>query len=347
MRLRRADCAGPGIRRVRHGRGFRYVDSTGSRVKDAEILARIDALVIPPAWTEVWICPFPNGHIQATGTDAAGRRQYRYHDDWRRARDREKHERMLDFAQHLPATRQRLATDLNGRGLTRRRVLAAAVRLLDLGFFRIGGEEYAETNGSFGLATIRNEHVSISRGVITFDYIAKGGQHRVQSIAEPELCRIVAAMKRGRGEAEELLGYRDRAGWHDIRSHDVNEYLAEVTGQDFTAKDFRTWHATVLCAVALAVSTDVPASESARKRAVSRAVKETAHYLGNTAAVCRSSYIDPRVIDAYNDGFTIRADLDRIGTDSAEGELATQGPIETAVLNLLRDPEASRRRHAA
>jgi DNA topoisomerase IB len=348
VRLRRADCSGPGLRRVRHGRGFRYVDAHGDRVTDPDVLARIDALVIPPAWDDVWICPHLNGHIQATGTDAAGRRQYRYHDDWRKARDAAKHERMQEFAVQLPAARERICEDFRGRGLTRRRVLAAAARLLDLGFFRIGSEEYAEANGSFGLATIRSEHVSISRdGVITFDYVAKSGKQRVQSIAEPELCRIVTSLKRRRGGGEELLAYKNSKGWHDIKSHDINDYVAEVTRGEFTAKDFRTWHATVLCAVALAVSTHVPASESARKRAVSRAVQETAHYLGNTPAVCRASYIDPRVIDAYNDGITIRLDLEKLGADSDEGELATKGAIERAVLRLLTQPDASRRRSAA
>jgi DNA topoisomerase IB len=349
MRLRRVDCAGPGIRRVRRGRGFGYVDANGTRVTDPATLDRIRALVLPPAWEDVWICAIPNGHIQATGTDVAGRRQYRYHDAWRVRRDLEKHERMLDFASLLPAAREQMAADLATPGLTQRRVLAAAARLLDLGFFRMGSEEYAETNQSYGLATMRNEHVSISRdGVITFDYTAKSGKQRVLTIAEPYLCGIIATLKRRRGGGgEELLAYQDKAGWHDIKSHDINGYLAEITGGEFTAKDFRTWHATVLCAVALAVSEQVPVSESARKRAVARAVKETAHYLGNTPAVCRASYIDPRVIDHYNDGVTIAADLEHLGEGSADGELATQGRVEEAVLHLLREPQAHRRRRAA
>jgi DNA topoisomerase IB len=348
MRLRRVDCAGPGIHRVRRGRGFGYVDADGNKVTDPDILDRIATLVIPPAWDDVWICAIANGHIQATGTDVAGRRQYRYHDAWRVARDREKHQKMVEFASRLPAARKRMAEDISAKGLSRRRVLAAAARLLDLGFFRIGSEEYAETNHSYGLATMRTEHVSISRdGVITFDYVAKSGKQRIQSIAEPELCAIVATLKRRRGGGDELLAYQDKAGWHDIKSHDINAYLAEVTGGEFTAKDFRTWHATVLCAVALGVSEAVPASESARKRAVARAVKETAHYLGNTPAVCRASYIDPRIIDHYNDGVTIAADLEHLGERSADGELATRGPVEEAVLRLLSDPQAGRRRRAA
>jgi DNA topoisomerase-1 len=344
MRLRRVDCARPGIRRVRRGRGFTYVDADGNRVDDPETLQRISDLVIPPAWQDVWICAQPNGHIQATGTDAAGRRQYRYHDAWRTARDRAKHERMLDFATRLPAAREGMLADLQGDTIDRRRILAAAARLLDLGFFRIGSEEYAEKNFSYGLATMRRDHVTCSGDVITFDYRAKSGKQRVQSVADPQLCELVRTLKRRRGGGEELLAYRSSAGWADVKSHDINGYLREITGGDFTAKDFRTWHATVLCAVALAVSADAPTSETARKRAIARAVQEVSHYLGNTPSVCRASYIDPRVIDRYNDGITIAGDLERLGADARFGELATQGPIEAAVLELLREPDASRSR---
>jgi DNA topoisomerase IB len=330
---------------VRHGRGFAYVDADGNRVRDTDTLQRIDALVIPPAWEDVWICPWPNGHIQATGTDAAGRRQYRYHDQWRRDRDRQKHEKMLEFAAALPAARERMLSDLRRPKLDRRRVLGAAARLLDLGFFRIGSEEYAETNKSYGLATMRRDHVTVSRGgVITFDYIAKSGKHRVQSVADEDLCRVITSLKRQRHDSPELLGYRSHSRWVDIKSHDINDYLREITGAEFTAKDFRTWNATVLCAVALAVSDVVPALENARKRNVTRAVKEVAHYLGNTPAVCRSSYIDPRVIDLYNDGVTIRGDLDALGEGASFGVLATQGAVEAAVLRLLREPAAVRRK---
>jgi DNA topoisomerase IB len=232
---------------------------------------------------------------------------------------------------------------LAGDGLTRARVLACCIRLLDLGFFRIGGEEYAEKNESYGLATMRRDHVTCSSGILTFDYRAKSGKQRVQSLADEELCSLVQTLKRRRSGGEELLAYRAETGWVDIKSHDINAYLREITGGDFTAKDFRTWHATVLCAVALAVSHDAPTSESARKRAVTRAVKEVAHYLGNTPAVCRASYIDPRVVDRYNDGVTIRDELHRLGAEAQFGELATQGPIESAVLRLLREPEAGSR----
>jgi DNA topoisomerase-1 len=346
-RLRRVDCAQPGIRRVRRGRGFAYVDINGNPVTDPATLARIDALVLPPAWRDVWICPLPNGHIQATGTDAAGRRQYRYHDAWRTARDREKHERMLEFAAVLPGARERMLADLHVEEFSRGRALAAAARLLDLGFFRIGSEEYAETNNSYGLATMRREHVTCDGDIVTFDYIAKSGKHRVQSLADAELCDFVRALKRRRGGGVELLAYRGPRGWVDVKSHDINAYLREITGGDFTAKDFRTWHATVLCAVALAVSADAPTSEAARKRAVARAIREVSHYLGNTPAVCRASYIDPRVIDRYNDGVTIHDDLEQLGAGARFGELATQGAIEASVLRLLREPASPRRRRAA
>src|SRR5437764_5789643 len=345
-RLRRVDCSQPGLRRFKRGRGFVYPDEEGNRISDPATLQRVADLVIPPAWVDVWICPVANGHIQATGTDAAGRRQYRYHDDWRRNRDREKHEKMLEFAAALPPARERMLADVARPKLDRERVLGGAARLLDLGFFRIGSEEYAETNQASGLATMLREQVTCSKGVVTFDYIAKSGKHRVQSVADDDLCRLVIALKRARTGGPELLGYQGPDGWVDIKSHDINAYLRDITGGEFTAKDFRTWHATVLCAVGLAVSDVVPASESARKRAVTRAVKEVAHYLGNTPTVCRSSYIDPRVIDHYNDGVTIRADLHALGEGETFGEPATRGAIESAVLRMLEQTEATSRRLA-
>lgn len=342
-RLRRVDCSAPGIKRVKRGRGFSYVDAAGERVTDVETLTRISELVIPPAWEDVWVCPVPNGHIQAIGTDAAGRRQYRYHDAWRLARDREKHERMLQFAESLPAARERIAVELQREQIDRERVMAAAVRLLDLGFFRIGSEQYAETNHSYGLATMLREHVTCRDGVVVFDYTAKSGQHRVQSVVDDSVYDLLQRLKRRRGGGPELLAYRSGRQWRDVRSHEINEYLHELTGGDFSAKDFRTWHATVLCAVSLAVASIADqagkgrqrASESARKRAVSFAVKETASYLGNTPTVCRASYIDPRVIDLFNDGVTIASELDKLGAEAGFGQLATQGPIERAVIDLL------------
>jgi DNA topoisomerase IB len=341
------DCAGPGIRRVRRGRGFSYEWADGSRVTEPEVLARIGALVLPPAWTDVWICPIARGHIQAVGTDAAGRRQYRYHDEWRVQRDAEKHERVLAFAKRLPAARLRVSEHLGQRGMTRERVLAAAFRLLDLGFFRVGGESYAEANGTFGLATMRREHVSVSGDLVVFDYIAKSGKHRVQAVVDENVRKVVAALLRRDDPSKELLAYKDRTGWHDITSADINTYLREVMGTEVSAKDFRTWHATVLTAVGLAVSTRAPTSVTARKQAVSRVVKEVSEYLGNTPAVCRSSYIDPRVIDLYDDGVTVAASLERLGADADFGQPATHGQVEAAVLRLLRSPTRATRRKAA
>lgn len=347
VRLKRVSCSGPGLHRVRAGRGFRYLDAAGNRVTDPDTLDRIAALVLPPAWEDVWICAVPNGHIQATGVDARGRRQYRYHDAWRLQRDLAKHDRVLDFAERLPAARERMRADLRGSGLTRSRVLACAVRLLDLGFFRIGGEQYAAENSSYGLATLRKEHVSVHRrGEITLEFPGKSGKLWQRTLAEPEVCAVVRSLKRRRGGGEELLAYRSGSGrsaaWVDVKSGDINGYLREVTGGDDTAKDFRTWSATVLAAVGLAVSTHAD-SPTARKRAVTRVVKEVADKLGNTPAVCRSSYIDPRVIDLYEQGVTIAAELEALGDEASYGSPAFQGAIEAAVLALLREPAATRR----
>lgn len=337
-RLRRVSPSSPGISRIRRGKGFAYLDPSGGPVSDEATLTRIEALVLPPAWQDVWICRVASGHIQATGLDAAGRRQYRYHDQWRVVRDLAKHERVLDFGTVLPQVRQQVSADLQRRGLDRERVLSCAVRLLDLGFFRVGSEQYAAQNQTFGLATMLKEHVTVSRGgVVTFDYIAKSGKHRVQSLVEPEVGAVVQALKRRRGGGEELLAYRDGSRWVDIRSGDINGHLHVLTAGEFTAKDFRTWSATVLASVGLAVSTDVE-SPTARKRAVTRVVQEVAHYLGNTPAVCRASYIDPRIIDLYDSGVTIEGDLRLLGADAAYGQPATQGAIESAVLQMLRAP---------
>jgi DNA topoisomerase IB len=350
-RLRRADCSGSGIRRRRRGRGFSYVDDEGNRIDDPEVLQRIAELAIPPAWEDVWICPYPNGHLQATGTDAAGRKQYRYHDAWRTRRDAEKFDDMVRFAKALPTLRRRVERDLGDCAtLDRRCVLAAAVRLLEIGFFRIGSEEYAAENESYGLATLRKEHVRIEDGVMVFDYPAKSGQRRRQGIFDAQLAPVVAGLKRRRGGSADLLAYKDRGRWHDLRSEDINAYLKDATGGDFSAKDFRTWNATALAAVALAVSGASAATPTARKRAVNRAVQEVAGYLGNTPAVCRASYIDPRVIDAFDGGLTIRPALERVATQVEPGELPIHQPeLERAVLDLIseREPSAAVERIAA
>ena len=334
-RLRRADCSRPGLRRRRAGRGFCYYLPDGSRVTDPDVLDRVRALAIPPAWTDVWICPDPRGHIQAVGTDARGRRQYRYHDAWRQRRDREKFDHMLEFAAALPALRERIAADLAGEELTRDRVLACAVRLLDLGFFRVGTEGYAEENQTYGLATIRRRHVRLEGTTVVFDYVGKGGKRRIQSIVDPEVAAVVGALKRRRGGHPELLAYRTAdGGWSDVKSADINAYIKAATGADFTAKDFRTWNATLLAALALAVSSEA-STRTARNRAVRRAYEEVARYLGNTPAVCRSSYVDRRVVDCYLAGSSVRGLLEGLETDS-DG-LAIHGPVERAVLEMLGD----------
>jgi DNA topoisomerase IB len=339
-RLRRVDCSSTGIRRRRRGRGFEYVDADGVRVTDPEVLARIAELVIPPAWEDVWICPFPMGHIQATGIDARGRKQYRYHDKWRERRDQQKFDSMVDFARALPLMRKRVSRELARDGMGRDRVLAAAVRLLDRGFFRVGGEDYAVENETYGLATMRKEHVTVVDGAISFDYIAKSGKRRVQNVVDHDVTEIVATLKRRRGGDAELLAYRDGRRWVDIKSADIRAYVKQVTGGDFTAKDFRTWNATVLAAVALAVSGGAAAgTKAARKRAVTRAIKEVAHYLGNTPAVCRASYIDPRVFDRFDSGLTIGGVIEEIGDTSDMGAL--HGPVEQAVLDLIAADESS------
>jgi DNA topoisomerase-1 len=335
-RLRRVDCSGPGIERRRRGRGFEYFED-GERVEDPEVLDRIRELVIPPAWDNVWICPYPLGHIQAVGSDAAGRRQYIYHQRWRERRDQEKFDEMMRFARALPRMRDITARQLKKKEVDRERVLAGAVRLLDRGFFRIGTEDYAEQNQTYGLATMQKRHVTLGeQGVLRFDYVAKGGKRRIQSIVDPEVFELVKVLKRRRG-GPELLAYKNGRGWVDVRSDEINEFIKEISGEDFSAKDFRTWSATVIAAVALAVSGRAAETKTARKRAIARAIKEVAHYLGNTPAVCRASYIDPRVFDRYQDGLTIGGALDRLGDGADLGQPSFQGAVEEAVLDLLDD----------
>jgi DNA topoisomerase-1 len=330
-RLRRADCSGAGIHRIRRGRGFSYEDPGGRRVQDSETVTRIRELAIPPAWREVWICPDPLGHIQATGFDEAGRKQYRYHDRWDQRRAARKYEAMRSFARALPQLRRAVKRDLKQEGMPRERALATAVRLLDLGFFRIGGEQYAEENESFGVATVRREHVSREGDELVFDFPAKSNQRRVQSIRDQPVIAAVETMRRRRGGPEDLLAFKDeRRRWRDVRSADINEYIQEYAGSEFSAKDFRTWHGTVLAAVALA-GEPKPASKAAGKRTINAAVKEVSEALGNTPAVCRRSYIDPRVFDRYRDGDTLAVDLGRGGK---VGDRKRQ-QIEAAVLELI------------
>jgi DNA topoisomerase-1 len=337
-RLRRADCTGPGIARRRQGRGFRFLDADGNVVDDDEVLRRIHDLVIPPAWEDVWICPYPGGHIQATGVDAAGRKQYLYHPRWRERRDMQKFEDMLVFARTLPRLRERVEAELAQSGeLGYDRVCACAVRLLDRGFFRVGGEDYAVRNESYGLATMKKHHVSMRNGVLVFDYPAKSGKRRVQAVIDPVAAEIVGELKRRRGGGDELLAYKRGRRWADLRSEDINAWLKQATGKDVSAKDFRTWAATVLAAVALAVSEEAAATKTGRKRAITRAIKEVAHYLGNTPAVARASYIDPRVFDRYRDGEVIDQRLVAAASGRNGDATAIQGPLEKAGMKLLAD----------
>jgi DNA topoisomerase-1 len=329
------DCSGPGIRRRRRGKGFEYLDESGNRITEPSVLERIRELAIPPAWEEVWICPYPMGHLQATGNDAAGRKQYRYHDRWRERRDREKFEEMHDFARALPKLRTRVEKDLALEGMPRERALACAARLLDRGFFRIGSEDYAEENDTYGVATMEKRHVTIDGDEVTFNYEAKGGQRRLQVIGDPAVAEAISVLKRRRGGGDGLLAYKEGARWRDIRSADVNAYVKEAAGGDFSAKDFRTWSGTVLAAVGLAVSGPAATgSKTSRKRAKTRAIKEVARYLGNTPAVCRASYIDPRVFDRYDRRQTIGGVLPELVEDTAAWP-EVHGLVEEAVLDLL------------
>jgi DNA topoisomerase I len=336
-RLRRADCSSPGIRRIRRGRGFSYSEEDGTTVQDAETLDRIRELAIPPAWKEVWICPFPNGHIQATGLDAAGRKQYLYHPHWRESRDREKFQQMIEFAKALPRLRERVDEDLALRGFPRARVLAGAVRLLDLGFFRVGSDQYTAENETYGLTTLRKTHVRFERGSAVFDFKAKGSKRQVQELSDPEAVKLLRGLARRNGGGRELLAFRNGGGWVDVKAADVNEYLKETAGGDFTAKDFRTWNATVLAAVGLAVraAEDPPESATARKRMANAVVKDVARYLHNTPAVCRASYIDPRVFDCFDSGALVRTPLRRLVADAGPNEFPDRAKIERSVIRLL------------
>jgi len=319
-RLRRSDCAGAGIRRIGRGRGFSFEDGAGNRIDDEETLERIRALAIPPAWKQVWICPDPLGHIQATGFDEAGRKQYRYHERWEQRQAARKYEAMREFARRLPKLRRAVKRDIGLEEMPRERALATAVRLLDLGFFRIGGEEYAESNESYGVATVLREHVRREGEELVFDFPAKSGQRRVQSIADEAAIAAIETMRRRRGGPEDLLAFKDGRRWRDIRSDDVNAYIQDCVGEEFSAKDFRTWHGTVLAAVELA-GEQAPRSEAAAKRTIAAAVKRVAERLGNTPAVCRRSYIDPRVFDCYRNGSTIEPSRSLAKTERAVLEL--------------------------
>lgn len=328
VRLRTVSPTSRGWTRRRRGKHFSYVDADGLPLREADVV-RIKALVIPPAWEDVWICPYPNGHLQAVGTDDAGRRQYLYHPQWRVERDRMKFDRVLDAAHHLPRARRRIAKDLAEQGMPLGRATAVAVRLLDLGYFRIGSDAYAE-GGSFGLTTLERRHVRMRGGVLVFTFVGKSGVEHTITIDDTDVLAALDRMRRRRG-GDRLLAYQRTRHWLDLDAEAVNAYLHELFDGELTAKDFRTWHATVLAATALAMSEEKGDTVASRKRAVRAAVVEVSEYLGNTPTIARGSYIDPRVIDLYESGTTIANTTNRDFSDP----LRRQAAIEKAVLELL------------
>ena len=342
--LRYVSDAMPGIRRRRAGRGFSYTGVDGKRLTDRRVLARIRSLAIPPAWTDVWICPIARGHLQATGRDARGRKQYRYHPRWRTVRDEVKYERMIAFGQALPRIRRRVEEDLALPGLPRERVLAAVVRLLEKTGVRVGNEEYARENRSFGLTTLRNHHADVGSRRIRFRFRGKGGKEHEVELSDRRLARIVARCQELPGQA--LFTYLDDDGQQrTVDSADVNDYLREVSGEEFTAKDFRTWSGTVLAAWALAELQEFDSEAQAKKNVV-RAVEAGAERLGNTPAVSRASYVHPIVIDAYLDGDVVREARER-AEEELSGSLDELPAEEAAVLALLRARLADEEARAA
>jgi DNA topoisomerase IB len=304
-------------------------------VRDPDVLARLRELVIPPAWQDVWIAPHPNGHIQAIGIDAAGRKQYIYHPRWREKQDEAKFDHMLEVARRLPTLRERVGRDLDGRGLGRDRVLATVARLLDMGMFRVGSDQYANGDDpTYGVSTLRPEHARSRRGCVVFVFPAKGGIEQVRRIEDPELCQVLTNLRRRRRRADRLFGYWDGREWRDVRSDEVNGYLRDASGGEMTAKDFRTWHATVLMSAVLARNTPVPRSRTARNKAVRAGYVEVSEALGNTPAVCKASYVDPRVVDLFHDGTVIALPPRKRSDD------ALRSALEKEVLDLLRtDPD--------
>ena len=332
MRLRKSDPDQPGFSRRRRGRGFSYADAEGNPIEDTDIVERIRTLAIPPAWTEVWICPYPNGHIQALGTDQAGRRQYLYHDDWRSAQDADKHDRVRQLARKLPAFREAVDGDLCRRGLDRERVLAVALRMLDYGVFRTGNDQYAEEHGSRGAATLLRDDVKVSKGKVVFDFVAKGGRQRTIELDDDRLAAAVRSLKRGRHKNPRLLVYCDGGDYHEIDAAMVNERFQELVGDDYTVKDLRTWTATVHAAVDLAEA-DPPTTKSALNAAVKDMLTEVSDHLGNTPTVARASYVDPRIVDQYEHGHTIASTVDRVGTELDDEK--TRAALERSVNRLL------------
>jgi DNA topoisomerase I len=327
MRLRRSKLDKPGYGRRRSGKGFIYLDTDGSRLTDQAAIERIKALVIPPAWTDVWISTDERGHIQATGYDAAGRKQYLYHRVWRTTRDEQKFDHALEVAEKLPEMRERLCGDLSSRGLTRSRVLAAITRLLDMGMFRVGSAQYAdrEEDPSYGLSTLRPDHVRTAGGCVVLEFPGKGGVEHARSVDDGEVCQVLRDLKRRRKNEKRLFAYWAGREWRPVHADEINEYLREISHEEMSAKDFRTWHGTVKAAEELAEIGPQP-TKAKRKKAVSHAMKEVAELLGNTPTVARQSYVDPRVVDLYEEGKV--ADVDP--ADPQEN-------TEEAVLDLLTE----------
>jgi DNA topoisomerase-1 len=330
VRTRRSSPDQPGWTRRRAGKGFVYLDQHGDRLPE-EDAQRVRDLVIPPAWTNVWVCPWPNGHLQAVGTDDAGRRQYLYHPDWRAKRDAEKFDRMLSFGKALTKARELVLSDLGREGMPLERACAAAVRLLDLGYFRIGNDVYADENGSFGLTTLERRHVRRRQDRLVFAFVGKSGvEHRIE-IDDVVVIEAIDIMRRRRGEDLKLLSYKEGRAWRSVLPALVNEYVRSSTGIEATAKDFRTWHATVLAAAALAETPEHGETAASRKRAVAGAMKEVSSFLGNTPTLARSAYVDPRVIEAYEEGRTIAVATRRTHDTPDQRQAA----LERATLKLL------------
>ncbi|MCS7481859.1 DNA topoisomerase IB [Umezawaea endophytica] len=337
MRLRRSDVAGPGWRRTRHGRGFTYRDASGG-VVDAADRERVKALAIPPAWRDVWISPYANGHIQAVGTDDAGRRQYLYHARWHEQRDVEKYARVLGMAGVLPGFREEVVRSMSASGLGRDRVLAVALFLLDRGVFRVGGESYQQDNGSHGVATLLRSHVVVRSDVVDFRYPAKSGIEFDRCVEDVGLAGVVRSLRRSRSGSDRLLVYREGRRWCEVHSEEVNERFKEMVGEGYSVKDLRTWHGTVFAAVAFAKVVLEKGERPESGRGVSRVeaavMREVAEELGNTAAVARRSYVDPRVVEGFEEGRTVVRALRKV-----EGELGSEEArrvVERGVVRLLK-----------
>ena len=331
---------GPGVRRRRAGKGFSYIGPDGERITGADRIAWFKSLAIPPAWTDVWISPIKRGHIQATGRDARGRKQYRYHPRWREVRDEAKYERSIEFARALPKIRRRTDRDLRRRGLPREKVLALVVRLLEATLIRVGSDEYARENRSYGLSTMRTRHVEVAGAEIRFAFRGKGGKDHEIGMRDRRLARLVKQVQELPGQ--QLFQYLDADGRRqDLNSDDVNEYLREITGEPFTAKDFRTWAGTVAASLALTEFLEVD-DDAGRKRAIVEAIESVAEQLGNTPAVCRACYVHPELLDAYLDGTMVEA-LSERARGVGRGAHALR-PEEAAVLGLLQARLARERR---